>query len=338
MASASFSVAATSETRILTPDQNWMPVTDLNLPRQMKIGTLDNGMRFVVMPSRAAQNALSLRFELQTSTNQTWLVAQEADLSQTQLKEGLLQLREQIEVNGKLPSTPNSTQTLILVGDVNVKDAIDQIDIVFSSAEMSNSAPVSLFNPTPKATEETQAVAVRLIATSAHDEMDDDSKMYRKEATKRHLADDVLVARVEKQLIDANVAVVSVKATERWNRVQLISSIIVELNDASQISQAKEVLSAALHNARNGNVSADEFAAQVQLRHERLKRELKSTTAQQADEIAKAIRFNRIYVQPSDELRLFEFHIAHMTEADVNEAMIIHWSQRTQLLTHITGN
>ncbi|POB68147.1 signal recognition particle, partial [Vibrio vulnificus] len=38
-----------------------------------------------------------------------------------------------------------------------------------------------------------------------------------------------------------------------------------------------------------------------------------------------------------DELRLFEFHIAHMTENDVSEAMIVNWSKGTEMLSHVTG-
>lgn len=332
---ASFSLAAYADTRILTPEQNWMPVTDLTLPRQMKIGVLENGIRFVVMPSRLAKDSLALRFELQTATNQTWRVAHDIDLSQTTLKEALVALRQQLEVDGKIPATPNGRHTLILVGQVEVKEAIEQIDTVFASASIASSAPSSLFQALDSSSEALESSAAKIVVTQSQVMLADDSKMSRKVATQRQLAADVLVARIERQLIEANVAVVAVEAQERWEHQQRISTIDVVLNDASHTAQAREVVDKVLDNARNGNVSADEFATQVQLRHDRLKSALKPTAAEQAESIAQAIRLNRVYVQPSDELRLFQFHIAHMTEADVNQAMIIHWSQGVEVRSQL---
>ncbi len=345
LAAMSFPLAAAPETTVLTPDQDWMPTTDLSLPRQMKIGALENGIRYVVMPSRYSQKTVSLRFELQTASNQTWLVANEADLNSRSLKEALVELRDKVLVNDKVPAAPQSKLTVILVGDIQVRDAIDQIDIVFGGAKIGNSIPGRLFadklsqsleQPVDAETS-AQPVAANIYLKTRLTDDQEDSKMRRKELTASQLADDVLMARLEKQLLEANIGLVAVEMEESWSRQQLVSTITVALSNEEELDSAKTIVAKVLEGAKNGNVTADEFATQVQLRHDLFKRHLKVSPSQQADGIAQAIRFNRVYVQPSDELRLFEFHIAHMTESDVSESMIVNWSKGTEMLSHVTG-
>ncbi|KFK66622.1 signal recognition particle, partial [Vibrio vulnificus] len=209
----SFPLVAAPETTVLTPDQDWMPTTDLSLPRQMKIGALENGIRYVVMPSRYSQKTVSLRFELQTASNQTWLVANEADLNSRSLKEAFVELRDKVLVNDKVPAAPQSKLTVILVGDIQVRDAIDQIDIVFGGAKIGNSIPGRLFaeklSPSLEqpvdAETSAQPVAANIYLKTRLTDVQEDSKMRRKELTASQLADDVLMARLEKQLLEANI-------------------------------------------------------------------------------------------------------------------------------------
>lgn len=317
---------AAIETLSLTPEQNWMPTTDLSLPRQMKIGTLENHIRYVLMPSRRSKDAVAIRLGMGKERRAQRLYSKQALLSEQPLADALREVLEQAGSKQTLITGDQEEVTLILVGDFTTRDAEDAIDRVFTDVKLvKKSQPLAA---QPESGEQTPRIWVATrTSTDALFDLDEDSKMSRKESLSRQLANQVLAKRIENALVtDAEQEKVAVSVEEEKAAGRLSTKALIEFAQQPDWMQAKDIIAKVIDYTKNGTISAQEFSDEVQQMHQRLKENLQQDISVQADEIALAVHRKQVYLQPSDELRLFEFHVAHMTEADLNQSAIQIWS------------
>ncbi|EOU2463812.1 signal recognition particle [Vibrio navarrensis] len=322
---------AAIETLSLTPEQNWMPTTDLSLPRQMKTGTLENHIRYVLMPSRRSKDAVAIRLGMGKERRAQRLYSKQALLSEQPLADALREVLEQAGSNQTLITGDQEEVTLILVGDFTTRDAEDAIDRVFTDVKLvkkSQPSATQLAAAQPESVEQTPRILVATrTSTDALFDLDEDSKMSRKESLSRQLANQVLAKRIENALVtDAEQEKVAVSVEEEKAAGRLSTKALIEFAQQPDWMQAKDIIAKVIDYTKNGTISAQEFSDQVQQMHQRLKANLQQDISVQADEIALAVHRKQVYLQPSDELRLFEFHVAHMSEADLNQSVIQIWS------------
>lgn len=320
-------VAAPTVSAKLT-DDNWFPRSDLMLPRQMSTSELNNGFRYVLMPT------VESGFEIRLDSGATALPAFNASPeTEEELLAVITMLADSLKVEVNMAEMDSSS--LVVVGNFNVSKVKREILSQFSTSEFIDldklAAKTGKVNsPTSEAIEAAQQMDHRpeVVSIAVLSDFDiEDSKKARREKLTRDVARSILSERLEKAYERKQLAVTAFETNEvELFDHKLMTTTTVVMASEQDVEAGFDVLKSTLSTLVNTGVSRQEFETHVT----KLRSELTSnkvTLAQQADQITTAIQQHKVYLQPSDELMLFDFHIAHMHDSDVTAVLMQVWNE-----------
>ncbi|MBW3696051.1 hypothetical protein EK599_10105 [Vibrio sp. T187] len=308
----------------LTND-NWFPRSDLMLPRQMSTSVLNNGFRYVLMPTE--QSGIEIR--LDSGAKLTAFNA--SPESETELFQTLALLSDELKREANL--TEMESSSLVIVGDINVSKVKREVLKQFSTSEfidLDRAAQVSNLEKSIDVVSVAQQVEAlpEVISISVLSTQDtEDSKKARREKLTRDIARSVLAERLNKAFESNQLMVSEVNTSEsELFDHQLLTSTTVTMASEQDVEAGFKVLKQTLTNLVSMGVSRQEFEAHVtKLRVQMV--ENQPSIEQQAQDIVEAIQHHKVYLQPSDEVMLFDFHIAHMNDKDVTSALQSVWNE-----------
>ena len=323
---ASF-VAAPTVSAKMTND-NWFPRSDLMLPRQMSTSELNNGFRYVLMPTAKSG------FEIRLDTGAAELpVFNGSPETEEELLTIIATLADSMKAEANMAEMDSSS--LVIVGDFNVSKVKREILKQFSTSEFIDldklAAQVGQTQSlSSNAIEAAQQMDHRaeVVSIAVLSDVDiEDSKKARREKLTRDIARSVLSERLEKAFEHKQLAVTAfdTKEVELFDH-KLMTTTTVVMASEQDVEAGFDVLKNTLSALVRSGVTRQEFEAHVA----KLRSELTSskvTNSQQADQIITSIQQHKVYLQPSDELMLFDFHIAHMHDSDVTAALMQVWNE-----------
>lgn len=157
----------------------------------------------------------------------------------------------------------------------------------------------------------------------------EDSKVTRREKLERTLANNILKQRLVKafedqqlQIESINVAEVKLYDESTWTNAR------VETASNQDWAPALTIVKKTIKRMLDSGITRQEYEAQANIMRQTLQQAIKLDVAQQADDITASVNLSTIYVQPSDELTLFDFHIAHFNEVDISKSFESIWSAK----------
>ncbi|MGF1756074.1 hypothetical protein L4C33_21100 [Vibrio makurazakiensis] len=314
-------------------DDNWFQRSDLMLPRQMSTSVLINGFRYVLMPTD--QPGIEIR--LDTDAEQAFVFN-----SSPETEEELITTITSIAEALKLPTNEDNldSSSLVIVGDFNVSKVKREVVKLFSTTDIvdlssmnkqhnvQSNAQLDILNTASQVEARPEVVSISVLSPFDAD----DSKKSRREKLTRDIARSVLVERLETALETSQLAVSSIetKELELFDH-QLMTSTTMTLTSEQDVEAGFKVLKNTLTNLVSAGVSRKEFEQHAAKIRQQLVTNQPSVS-QQADEIVSAVKHHKVYVQPSDVLMLFDFHMAHLNSGDVTAALQSVWNEHNSVM------
>jgi len=346
----------------------WFEHTDIQMPTNTKVAQLNNGLRFVVLPTTRHSDEVSLRIRIGSGSaqqsrshnasanlaaqscveNNNWKASTEQDqtvfsldlahadaksieTNLAMIQQGLVRQSNSNEFKKKFYVPQNTT--VIVTGGVNTRQTIKLIQRQFSAWNKS-SAPryaqaqsVDLDTYLQPASDNDTSFAVSTLKTLTDEQ---DSKLHRKEILLTTLANKLLEQRIQKALEQQySQAKVSVDNEVLFNH-RLLSQIRVTDMSADEKSGAEKLVKAEIKRAIATGFTQVEYEMVVSQLREQLQRQTRRGSdhyaAEQADRLVAAISLGTVYTEPSYDLDLLNFHVAHLNEYDVSKEFEKTWS------------
>lgn len=367
--------AALSATLIFSPVVSasansalWFEHTDIQMPTNTMVAELNNGLRFVILPTTRRSDEVSLRILIGSGTAQQTnaqdstakLAASSAvkssdwkattELEQTVFSLDLLHAdANAIEASlatmqKSLATNTNGNEfkqkfyvpqnvTVIVTGGVNTRQTTKLIQRQFSGWVKGTSKQIDTAN--------SMALGAYLEPSVSNDtglsvstlkilQDEQDSKLQRKEILLTTLANKMLEHRIQNALEQQHSqAKVSVENEVLFDH-RLLSQIRITEMSADEKSTTESVVKSEIERAIAAGFTQVEYEMVVS----ELRDQLKSKTrlgndhyaADQADRLVEAISLGNVYTEPSYDLDLLNFHVAHLNEYDVSKEFEKTWS------------
>lgn len=363
-----FVAAALSASLLLSPvataSQNpslWFNHTDIQMPANTMVAELNNGMRFVILPTTRSSNEVSIRLRIATdnadqpalasqtaqqSVNDTnWQAATQAqqtlfsldlaDADSKTLESNLAQLSQAVINNSDDNAFKHDyyipqNATIVVTGGINTRQTIKLIQRQFSDWKKGTLTAGK-----------SQPQLDRYLANNNKDsdyslsslvtlQDNQDSKLYRKEVLLSTIANKMLEHRIQQALEQQHSqAKVGVESEILFDH-KLLSQIRVRDISVDEKTQTQQLVQAEIERAIATGFKQTEYEMVVsQLRNQLQKQTRRGSdnyAAEQADRFISAINHGQVYTDPSYDLDLLNFHVAHVNEFDVSKAFLDIWS------------
>ncbi len=161
---------------------------------------------------------------------------------------------------------------------------------------------------------------------------DVDSKLQRKELLMATLANEMLEHRIKSALKANNLRVqVDVNNQVLFDHRILSQVRVVDFNKVDK-RKVFDVIKAETQNALSSGFTQAEYEMAVNLERKRLEGKTRRNnpdlyTRDQADRLVAAIDSGSVYTDPSYDLDLLNFHVAHLNESDISKELEHLWSK-----------
>lgn len=165
-----------------------------------------------------------------------------------------------------------------------------------------------------------------LVSVSALTHLDEntDSKLLRKEILKATLANKMLEHRIQSAFEQQHIeGVVSVENQVLFNQNLLSQVRVTEFNETQQ-ELANQIIEREIKRTAASGFKQAEYEMVVSQVRNQLTKETRlhnkeNYTRSQADRMVKAIHEGTVYTDPSYDLDLLNFHVAHLNEFDISK-------------------
>ncbi|OAJ92634.1 insulinase family protein [Vibrio bivalvicida] len=367
--------AALSASLIFSPVVNassnsalWFEHTDIQMPTSTKVAQLNNGLRFVVLPTTRNSDEVSLRVRIGSGSAQQslehdasarlaaqscvessdWKASTEleqtvfsldlAHADETSIETNLAAIRQglvrQSSSNGFKSKfyVPQNT-TVIITGGVNTRQTIKLIQRQFSDwvktpvSLKAQGHGVDLDSYLQSESANDTSFAVRTLKTLADEQ---DSKLHRKEILLTTVANKLLEQRIQKALEQQQSQAKVTVDNEVLFDHRVLSQVRVTEMSADEKSDAEKLVETEIKRAIATGFTQVEYEMVVSQLREQLQRQTRQGSehyaAEQADRLVAAISLGTVYTEPSYDLDLLNFHVAHLNEYDVSKEFEKTWS------------
>ncbi len=318
----------------------WFEKTDISLPRHMDTGVLDNGIRYVFLPVRADQPDLSLRATIKgQNPSLVYHVDHSAQGLEAEFAAVVTKINQAKKVN---PELQGDDISLVLVGNVATRDVrsevLSQLENIRFIEPMDSVAfpnPLSDLNAA-------MVMKVNGLSDQNHitvQTLIDCDAVDSKDARKERLSYQLVASVIEKRLNDALLEnqlpylQVSVRAEETVGE-QWLSQVTVTTETPQMLDQVKPTLLKALDDLARFGVKEPEMLVNVESLRQQLVQPKAMTSADYADDILHALQQQRVYQMPNDEIALFDYHVAHMTDDELSNAAAVVWANDRKVTLH----
>lgn len=367
--------AALSATLIFSPVVSassnsalWFEHTDIQMPTNTMVAELNNGLRFVVLPTTRSSDEVSLRvmigsgsaqqsndedstaklaalssveqsdWQATTSLEQTVFSLDLAHADAKTLEASFASIQEGLVTNTKGNEFKQEfyipqNVTVIVTGGINTRQTTKLIQRQFSGWAKGKQAFTSSGNSI--------ALDAYLEPTELNDnglslstlktlQDEQDSKLQRKEILLTTIANKMLEHRIQNALEQhQSQAKVSIDNEVLFDH-RLLSQIRITDMSADEKSTTENVVKSEIERAIAAGFTQVEYEMVVS----ELRNQLQSKTrlgndhyaADQADRLVEAISLGNVYTEPSYDLDLLNFHVAHLNEYDVSKEFEKTWS------------
>ncbi len=367
--------AALSATLIFSPVVSassnsalWFEHTDIQMPTNTMVAELNNGLRFVVLPTTRSSDEVSLRvmissgsaqqsndedstaklaalssveqsdWQATTSLEQTVFSLDLAHADAKTLEASFANIQKGLVTNTKGNEFKQEfyipqNVTVIVTGGINTRQTTKLIQRQFSGWAKGKQAFTSSGNGI--------ALDAYLEPTELNDnglslstlktlQDEQDSKLQRKEILLTTLANKMLEHRIQNALEqNQSQAKVSIDNEVLFDH-RLLSQIRITDMSADEKSTTENVVKSEIERAIAAGFTQVEYEMVVS----ELRNQLQSKTrfgndhyaADQADRLVEAISLGNVYTEPSYDLDLLNFHVAHLNEYDVSKEFEKTWS------------
>ncbi|MEL7291649.1 MAG: insulinase family protein [Pseudomonadota bacterium] len=366
----------------------WFEHTDINLPANTTVSNLENGLRYIVLPTSRTSDELSIRVRIGADVNNgsaepmlSQLIATNITASsqwqasigsaQTVLSLDLAhadyaQLEQHLDhIKAALVQAPHSDDdslqaefaklsaqplneaisefhqryyqpnniSVIVTGGVKSREVTRLIRRQFAHWDVSNSSSIHLANDTIPATDNnTQDMNDALaLVTFKPLQSEIDSKQQRKDMLMAMLANRLIEQRIAHALEQQqSIATVQVK-NHRLFQQQLMSQIRVSGLSPNERAEAQKLVREEIRRAAASGFTQAEYEMIVSQVRQELQRQTRlenqAYSSDQADRLVAAINQGIVYTDPSYDLELLNFHVAHLTEFDISKTFESMWSE-----------
>lgn len=227
--------------------------------------------------------------------------------------------------------TPNNT-SIVVVGGIESKAVVNAIKRQFELWSVQESGKTKRsFNHLELAGNQA-LVDSYTIRTVSNLSDDIDSKLQRKELLMATLANEMLEHRIKAALKAHNLLVqVDVDNQVLYDHRILSQVRVLDFNDEDK-RKVFDVIKAETQNALSSGFTQAEYEIVVNLERKRLEGKTRRNnpdlyTRDQADRLVSAINSGSVYTDPSYDLDLLNFHVAHLNEGDISKELEYLWSK-----------
>nr|WP_255199279.1 insulinase family protein [Vibrio sp. JPW-9-11-11] len=225
-----------------------------------------------------------------------------------------------------------SNTSVIVAGGVKSREIIRLVRQQFSDWPSNRQQPINLVSKTAAMVDANTLRSDNAFALIAFKPLASatDSKQQRKDMLTALLANKLIEQRIadalEKQ---QSLATVQVK-NDRLFQQQLMSQIRVTGLPANDKDQAQQLVRKEIQRAAASGFTQAEYEMVVSQVRQELQRQTRlenqGYTRDQADRLVAALNQGIVYTDPSYDLDLLNFHVAHLTEFDISQAFERIWS------------
>ncbi|MDN3616836.1 hypothetical protein ACFFUS_10190 [Vibrio gallaecicus] len=321
-------LALLPQTSVAKQNSNlWFEPVDIALPRQMDTGLLTDNLRYTLMPT----DHTGMAVQITTAVNPSQPIILNFETEQ-QAFDSMEELKNKIEQ----VSTNDQDVSLVIVGDFRTGKLKRTLYKTFSdnngyieierehSQSIANSSAPNFEELTINVVKSATSISMTVLS---HVDLEDSKKAQREKLT-REISNRALTHRLEQAYQDKQIMFTSVDTSEVVVfDEQIMTTTIVELNSEMDINNAYLVMQEAVEDIVNIGITRNEFKQELVNIRVALKEELDQTLLQTASDISLSVINQDVYIQPSDKLMFFDYHIAHMSETDVNETLHQVWAE-----------
>lgn len=367
--------AALSATLIFSPVVSassnsalWFEHTDIQMPTNTMVAELNNGLRFVVLPTTRSSDEVSLRvmigsgsaqqsndedstaklaalssveqsdWQATTSLEQTVFSLDLAHADAKTLEASFASIQEGLVTNTKGNEFKQEfyipqNVTVIVTGGINTRQTTKLIQRQFSGwakgkqgfTSSGNSIALDAYLEPTELND--NGLSLSTLKTLQDEQ---DSKLQRKEILLTTIANKMLEHRIQNALEQhQSQAKVSIDNEVLFDH-RLLSQIRITDMSADEKSTTENVVKSEIERAIAAGFTQVEYEMVVS----ELRNQLQSKTrfgndhyaADQADRLVEAISLGNVYTEPSYDLDLLNFHVAHLNEYDVSKEFEKTWS------------
>lgn len=228
---------------------------------------------------------------------------------------------------------PNNI-SVVITGGVKSRDIIQLITKQFASWQPTlDIQPINLAEKANTMTESQASIADDSLALLTIKPLGSaaDSKQQRKDMLTALLANKLIEQRITKALAqEQSTASVNVYNERLFNQ-QLVSQIRITGLATDELENAQQLVKAEIRRAVSAGFTQTEYEVVVSKVREQLqgKTRLNNSlyTSEQADRIVTAIDQGVVYTDPSYDLDLLNFHVAHLNEFDISNVFEEIWAE-----------
>ncbi|RTZ18328.1 insulinase family protein [Vibrio aquaticus] len=172
------------------------------------------------------------------------------------------------------------------------------------------------------------------VATLTHLGGNSDSKLLRKEILKATLANKMLERRIQNTFEQQQIeGLVSVENQVLFNQ-NLLSQVRVTGFNETQQELANQIIESEIKRTAASGFKQAEYEMVVSQVRNQLEKQTRlhnkeSYTRSQADRMVKAIHEGTVYTDPSYDLDLLNFHVAHLNEFDISKEFELVWGTQS---------
>lgn len=309
----------------------WFEPVDIALPRQMDTGLLTDNLRYTLMPTD--HKGVAVQITTAFNPSQPTILNFETD---QQAFDSMNELKTQVEQ----VSTNDQNVSLVIVGDFRTgklkrtlyktfadNDGYIEIEREHSQSIESPAAP-SFEELTINVTKSATSISMTVLSNV---DLEDSKKAQREKLT-RDISNQALTHRLEQAYQDKQIMFTSINTAETVVfHEQIMTTTVVELSSEMDINNAYLVMQEAVEDIVNIGITRNEFKEELVYIRTDLKEALDQTLLQTASDISSSVINQDVYIQPSDKLMFFDYHIAHMSETDINETLHQVWGEASSV-------